>query len=173
MTGVLNLYVKSYGGVHCYVPVKPKQWELDILLAEDTDSEVELFQMALKLIGRVRSLSVVRDGEQAISFLRGEPPFELKGRPSPNVIVLDLKMPKLSGLEVLEWLRQHPECSVIPTVVFSNSMHESDIEEAYKLGANAFFAKPSQFEQLKEILELILGFWDRALRPVLKNPVCQ
>src|SRR5690242_6993530 len=98
-----------------------KNWELNILLADDSDTEIELFQMALRRCGQVRSLNVVRDGSEAIAYLRGDPPFTPNGRQSPNIIVLDLKMLRMGGLDVLDWLRHHPECSVIPTVIFSNS----------------------------------------------------
>ena len=149
------------------------QWELDVLLAEDTESEIQLFEIALQRCGRVRSLNVVRDGAEAIAYFRGQPPFEPSTHPTPNLVVLDLSMPKVNGLEVLDWVQHHPECSVIPTVMFSNSADAGDVEKAYRLGANAFFSKPHTFQELEEILKLILQFWDRALRPVATNPPCR
>jgi len=151
---------------------KPRPWELDILLGEDTPSDIELFQMALERCGQVRSLNIVRDGEELVSYLRGDPPFEAEKRPSPNVIIMDLKMPRMDGFDVLSWLGNHPDCSVIPAIVLSSSREEADVAKAYKLGANAFFSKPANFAELEEILRLIFEFWDRAVRPPLKKPIC-
>jgi CheY-like chemotaxis protein len=144
-------------------------WKLDILLGEDTPSDIELFQMALTGCGGVQSLNVVRDGRDLLRYLQGKPPFEPGVHPRPN----HLKMPKVDGFQILEWLKSHPECSVIPTVVFSSSKQEEDVQKAYKLGANAFFEKPSDFAQLEHILRAILDFWSCAQRPAVKEPVCR
>lgn len=90
-----------------------------------------------------------------------------------NVIIVDLKMPRMDGFDVLRWLDNHPECSVIPTVVLFSSTQESDVSEAYRLGANAFFSKPTNFSELEQILGLVFEFWSRAAQLQLKNPICQ
>jgi len=146
-------------------------WSLDILAAEDTPSDIELLEMALARCGSVRSLKIVSDGGDIIAYLRGEPPFNQPARQPPNIILMDLKMPRLGGFEVLKWLRHNPECSVIPVIVLSSSPLEDDVTQAYRLGANAYFEKPSTFQELEDILRSILVFWSHAKRPlVLKFP---
>jgi CheY-like chemotaxis protein len=147
-------------------------WALDILAAEDTPSDIELLQMALARCGKVRSLTVVRDGSEVIGYLQGEPPFNDPKRQPPNIILMDLHMPRMSGLEVLQWLRQNPECSVIPVIIMSNSPFEEDVLQAYRLGANAYFEKPTNFDELQEVIRSILAFWTHAKRPPLNKFRC-
>src|SRR5258707_8206906 len=142
-----------------------KKWELDILVAEDTPSDIELLKMALDRCGHVRSLRIVRDGQEVVDYLRGDPPFDQPRRQVPNIILMDLKMRRMDGFQVLEWLRKHPECSVIPVIIMSSSGVETDILRAYRLGANAYFEKPANFDQLQDILQSILNFWAHAKRP--------
>ena len=141
------------------------KWELDILAAEDTPSDIELLQLALQRCGAVRSLRVVEDGQQLVDYLRGDPPFNQPGRQMPNIILMDLKMPRMNGFEVLEWLRENPECSVIPVIIMSASGLEPDILQAYRKGANAYFEKPTDFHHLENILQSILTFWSHAKLP--------
>jgi CheY-like chemotaxis protein len=141
------------------------KWELDILLAEDTPSDIQLFQMALARCGDVHSVQSVKYGQEVIDYLRGEPPFNQSDRQVPNIIFMDLKMPRMDGFEVLEWLRQNPECSIIPVIILSSSGLDGDVLRAYRLGANAYFQKPNDFSQLQDILESILRFWSHAKRP--------
>jgi CheY-like chemotaxis protein len=151
---------------------KELEWQLNILAAEDTPSDVELFEIALKKCGNVRSLQIVRDGQEVIDYLQGHHPFTTNKREPPNVIFMDLKMPRLTGFEVLQWLRKHPECSVIPVVIMSSSSLEDDVLQAYRLGANAFFEKPTNFEQLQSIIRSILTFWSHAKRPPVNKFPC-
>jgi CheY-like chemotaxis protein len=141
------------------------RWELDILAAEDTPSDIELLQLALQRCGAVRSLQVVQDGQELVDYLRGDPPFDQPGRQVPNIILMDLKMPRMNGFDVLEWLRENPDSGVIPVIIMSASGFESDILQAYRKGANAYFEKPSDFHQLEDILQSILTFWSHAKLP--------
>src|ERR1043166_6290830 len=145
------------------------KWQLDILLAEDTLSDIELFQMGLERCGQVRSLEIVRDGREVISYLQGEPPFDKPDRQVPNIIFIDLKMPRMTGFGVLQWLRAHPEHTVIPIIMMSSSGLDEDVLTAYRLGVNAYFEKPSNFEQLQAILHSILTFWSHAKRPPINR----
>jgi CheY-like chemotaxis protein len=149
-----------------------RTWDLDILAAEDTPSDIELLQMALSKCGGVRSLHIVRDGSEVVAYLKGEPPFADPARQPPNVVLMDLKMPRMDGLDVLKWLRQHPECSIIPVVIFSSSALDDDVLQAYRLGANAYFEKPTDFQQLQAILQSILTFWSHAKRPPVTKFPC-
>jgi CheY-like chemotaxis protein len=141
------------------------KWPLDVLLAEDTEVEVELYRLAMERAGTVDSFEVVNDGEELIAYLRGKPPFNRNGSPQPNIILLDLKMPRMDGFDALKWLQQHPDCAIIPTIMISNSWHHSDIQRAYELGVNAFFTKPTMLNDLVEMLKLIFDFWSCSKRP--------
>jgi CheY-like chemotaxis protein len=85
------------------------------------------------------------------------------------VILLDLKMPRRGGLEVLQYLRQHPELKVIPTIVFTSSREAADIERAYDLGANAFMVKPHDFDGLVSVMRKVREFWDASEKPKPKQ----
>ncbi len=150
------------------------QWQLDILAAEDTPADIELLQLALaRCGGEVNSVKIVEDGREVVDYLQGEPPFDQAHRVVPNIILLDLKMPRMTGFEVLSWLRQDPHCSVIPTIVMSSSALPQDVLKAYRLGANAYFEKPTDFAQLQEILRSIIAFWSHAKRPPVSEIPCQ
>jgi CheY-like chemotaxis protein len=85
--------------------------------------------------------------------------------PFPEVIVLDLKMPRMPGLDLLAWLRDHPEFQVIPTIVMSSSKHDSDVRQAYHLGANTYFVKPSSFDMLARVIQTLHEYWALSTRP--------
>ena len=148
------------------------QWELDILAGEDTPSDVDILQLALEQCGNVRSLQIVSDGQEIVAYLKGEPPFTEPSRQAPNIIFMDLKMPRMNGFDVLQWLRNHPECSVIPVIIMSSSAMDEDIVRAYRMGANAYFEKPTNFNQFQDILRTILTFWSHAKRPPLTKFPC-
>jgi CheY-like chemotaxis protein len=141
------------------------QWALDLLVAEDNPSDVQLFQMALNQCGKVRSLQVVRDGVELLDYLKGNAPYDSTKRQIPNIIFMDLKMPRMDGFDVLHWLRNNPRCSIIPVIVVSSSDLDDDVLRAYRLGANAYFQKPTTFPQLEDILRSVLTFWAHAKRP--------
>src|SRR5262245_26034988 len=113
-----------------------------------------------------KSCIVVEDGEEAIKYLRGEGMYaDRETYPFPTVILSDLKMPRMSGFELLRWVREHPECSVIPTLLFTSSAVPSDIKEAYQLGANAYMVKPRDHKEFEEFLRLTCQYWKRCERP--------
>ncbi|PYX65955.1 MAG: response regulator, partial [Acidobacteria bacterium] len=85
--------------------------------------------------------------------------------PFPGVIISDVKMPRRDGLEVIEWVRSHPCCSVIPIVMLSGSRIEHDVVSAYKLGANSYFTKPTTLDELAELIRLAFDYWSRCERP--------
>ena len=141
---------------------------MSIVIAEDDDNDIDLLQSALASIACEHTIRIVRDGQEALDYLRGAGQYESRSAfPFPDVLLLDLKMPRVSGLEVLWWLSKHPQCSVLPTIVFSTSSLESDIKRAYDLGASAYFVKPISFEQLKGILRSTFEFWGKCVKPPL------
>jgi CheY-like chemotaxis protein len=86
----------------------------------------------------------------------------------PDLVVLDLKLPRVDGLQVLRWLKSNGSCSELPTIILSNSEHERDIQEAYRLGANTFFTKPSSLEKLRDLFKLVIYYWASSQRPEVK-----
>ena len=138
-------------------------WQLDLLLLEDDPNDTQLFKVAFSRCGKqARSLQIVRDGQEAIDYLCGLPPFVHDGNPQPNIIMTDLKMDGMNGFEFLRWLRAQPEYAVIPTIVLSGSYLEHDVRTAYQLGANAFFTKPHTVSHLSKILHSTMEFWSLA-----------
>lgn len=137
-----------------------------ILLVEDDPNDVFFLQRALKKQGIRNPVHVASNGEEAIHYLAGEDQFSNRSQfPFPGFVITDLKMPKVSGLEVLAWLRANPECGVIPTIVMSSSIVESDVKQAYELGANSYFIKPTDFGDLEQLLKLIVDYWNSSAKP--------
>jgi len=145
-----------------------------VLLAEDDENDVLLFNRAIKSSSFACEVNSVSDGQEAIDYLQSNPPFQDKQAfPFPRFLILDLKMPRRSGFEVLEWLQEHPECKIIPTIVFSSSKMADDIKRAYQLGANSYFTKPNDYEELKSFFQLMLNYWARAnLPPIPATQSC-
>lgn len=140
---------------------------LRILMADDSSDDVFFVQRALER-SRFRDwFGAVSGGEEVISWLRAEGKYSDRDQyPFPTVLLLDLKMPGLGGFEVLEWLASHPECKVIPTIIFSSSAEESDVHRAYVLGANAYMVKPSSTEEMVELIGSMHQFWGRCQTPL-------
>jgi CheY-like chemotaxis protein len=116
--------------------------------------------------GEVAELFVVADGTQVIEYLDGEGVYgDRKAYPFPDLVVLDLKMPLLDGLEVLTWIRTESAWPRLPVVLLSGSGLEKDVEEAYRLGANSYFQKPHSVADLKAVLRLISEYWALTERP--------
>ncbi|HEX2973709.1 MAG TPA: response regulator [Tepidisphaeraceae bacterium] len=131
-----------------------------ILQVEDEEADVFLLQHAFKRAGIQNPVSVVRDGQEAIDYLSGKGEFadRLK-HPLPCLMLLDLKLPRIGGLEVLEWVRQQPNLAGLVVVVFSSSAMLSDIERAYALGASSYIQKPSSIENTNQVAQLLKGWW--------------
>ncbi len=145
-------------------------WQLDLLLVEDDPNDIQLFKLAFGRSGkRARSLQIVRDGQEAIDYLCGNPPFLHEEHRPPNIIVTDLKMDGMNGFEFLRWLHGHPDYAVIPTIVLSGSYLDHDVRTAYQLGANAFFTKPHAVAQLSAILRAAMEFWSLAEKPQVEG----
>ena len=130
-----------------------------ILLVEDDENDVFFFTKALKKINIDTPLQVARDGQQALDYFEGAEKFANRADfPLPNLVLLDLKLPRLRGLDVLKWIRQSHSRTVI-VIILSSSKNQADIAEAYDLGANAYLAKPGSFDLLVEVIRAINDFW--------------
>ncbi len=131
-----------------------------ILQVEDEEADITLVRFVCEQAGIANPLHAVTDGQMAIDYLSGTGDFGDRSRhPLPCLILLDLKLPKLTGLEVLAWLRQQPSLKHIVVIVFSSSAHPSDIRRAYDLGANSFVQKPPDLEPTLEIFQLLKAWW--------------
>jgi CheY-like chemotaxis protein len=126
-----------------------------ILLVEDNPIDVDLTKRALSRHRQASEVVVARDGEEAVNMIaRWE-----AGEPVPSLILLDLKLPRLSGLEVLQRLKQHPHFSSIPVVVLTTSRDDGDVKSAYQLGANSYIVKPVDFDKFVEVAAQIERYW--------------
>ncbi len=144
-----------------------------ILIAEDDRNDSYILQRTLKKVGITNPVQLVEDGEQALSYLRGEGKYKDRTvYPFPGVIITDLKMPKIDGFEVLKWLRNHPECGVIPAMVLSASAMEKDVVRAYQEGANCYMQKPRTTDELAHMLKLLFDFWNICKIPSLASSEC-
>ena len=122
------------------------------LLAEDSECDVLLVRKAMSQAGMDSPLFVVRDGEEAIAYLNGEGKFADRSEyPMPDLLFLDLAMPKINGFEVLQWIRQQPGLSDLRVIVLTSSQNIHDMKTAYLLGANSFLRKPINFKDLFQI----------------------
>lgn len=126
-----------------------------ILLVEDNPMDVDLTLRAFKRRRVTNPLIVARDGEEALAWL---PRWEA-GEPWPAVILLDLKLPKVDGLEVLRQLKLHPTLRAIPVVVLTTSEEGADVQAAYHLGVNSYIVKPVEFEKFMDVSEKIDLYW--------------
>jgi CheY-like chemotaxis protein len=140
--------------------------QLAILLVEDDENDVFFLKRAFEEAQIDNAVQVARDGQEAIDYLSGTKDFANRSRyPLPCLIILDLKMPNKTGLEVLDWLRQQPVLRCIPVILFSSSAHRNDVERAYRFGANAFVVKPPSTEDRTDLARFIKGFWLRFNEP--------
>jgi CheY-like chemotaxis protein len=131
-----------------------------ILLVEDNPKDVLLIQRAFRRANATVPLQVVEDGEAALLYLSGQEPYTDRDRyPLPVLILLDLKLPRKSGTEVLMWLRQQPQLKRLPVVVLTSSKEYADINKVYDLGANAYMVKPVAFDNLVEIVKTLNMHW--------------
>ena len=116
-----------------------------LLLVEDDPDHVLLIQRALARASLVNPLKIVRDGDEAIAYLAGTGEYDDRTRfPIPSLVLLDLKLPRKSGLEVLEWIRGHEALKFLPVVVLTSSSESRDIERAYALGVNSYLVKSTK-----------------------------
>src|SRR6476660_783230 len=124
-----------------------------ILFVDDDPNDMLLVQRAFKKAGLTYPLIHKRDGEEAIDYLSGKPPYSDRTRhPLPTLILLDIKMPKLNGFDVLNWLQRQPALAKIPVVILTASVRVEDRSEAEKLGAVGYRTKPVDFGELVEII---------------------
>jgi len=131
-----------------------------ILLVDDRDDDLMVIKRAFAKARILNPLQTATSGEEAIAYLCGEGKYSNRAEyPLPELILLDLKMPGLSGFDVLRWVRQHPTLKTIRIVVLTASDHIRDVNLAYELGANSFLVKPVEFDRFLDLANAINGYW--------------
>lgn len=133
---------------------------IELLLAEDNEDEIILFSEALH-DSRLKNLKLnfVRDGEEAIRYIRQLPPFE--GRAMPDLLILDLNMPKKNGHEVLAEIKSDDQLKSLPVIILTTSQNRDDIMKSYNNHANCYISKPTDFNAFKDIILMIEDYWSR------------
>ena len=131
-----------------------------ILYAEDNENDVMLVEMAFRKAAPSALLHIVPDGHEAIAYLKGDGRYaDRKTFPLPNLVLLDLKMPRKTGFEVLQWVRSESVLKQIPVVMMTTSLERKDQERCYCLGANSFVVKPGALEDLIALVSVLSTYW--------------
>lgn len=130
-----------------------------ILQVEDDPNDVFLFKHAMKKVDLANPMQVASDGQEAIDYLSGTGKFaDREQYPLPGLVLLDLKLPYVMGLDVLKWIRERPDTAPV-VIILTASAEDGDVASAYRLGANAFLTKPSEASKLQDIVRAIKDFW--------------
>ena len=136
-----------------------------VLVAEDDPTDAFFLERTFSKMGVPVVLHFVRDGQEVVDYLRGELSFaDRRVHPLPDLLLLDLKMPRLDGFDVLKWLRQQPVLKRLPVVIFTSSGQADDINRAYDLGANSYLVKPHAMDDLAGLVERFKQYWVEANR---------
>jgi CheY-like chemotaxis protein len=131
-----------------------------ILMAEDDENQVVLMRRVFKQARLLNPVHVVKHGEEAIAYLKGEGQYANREEyPLPALLLLDLKMPRKNGFEVLKWIREQPSLCALRVIVLTSSEEMADVNRAYQLGANSFLVKPADFEKFVSIIQTLQGYW--------------
>jgi len=143
---------------------------VDILLVEDNPTDAELCIRALKKHKFANHLIWLKDGQEALDFLFAAGAYKERAiKNSPRVVLLDLRLPKVDGLEVLRKVKADDRLKMIPIVVLTSSKEDKDVAECYKLGANSFIAKPVAFEEFSDVVERLGLYWLLVNRPPVNS----
>jgi two-component system, response regulator len=141
-------------------PEMTEDLPVEILLVEDNPNDVKLTLHALKRHRLTNRIHVVRDGAEALEFLFATGAYaHRQGADSPRVVMLDLKLPRVDGIEVLREIRRNPSTHTLPVVILTSSREERDITETYNLGANSYIVKPVDFDQFTEAVRQFGLYW--------------
>jgi CheY-like chemotaxis protein len=133
---------------------------VEILLVEDNDADAELALHALKKANVGNRIHVVRDGQEALDFIFGEGAYRSRSFDNPpKLVLLDLKLPKVDGLQVLRAMKAEPKTRFIPVTVLTSSREEKDMVESYQLGVNSYIQKPVDFDQFRSTVQQLGLYW--------------
>ncbi|MGK7952565.1 MAG: response regulator [Xenococcaceae cyanobacterium] len=133
---------------------------MSILLVEDNYNDILLIKRAFRKANIQQPMNMVSDGDEAIAYLSRIGEYSNSHTyPIPKLVLLDLKLPRRSGLEVLDWIRERPKLKRLLVVVLTSSQENSDLDRAYDLGANSYLVKPINFQDLVKLIELVDAYW--------------
>ena len=138
---------------------------IEILLAEDSEADGEMTLRALRKNNLVNEVIWVRDGAEALDFIFGRGDYQQR-RQLPKLVLLDIKMPKVDGIEVLRQMKQNEQTRLIPVVIMTSSAEDRDIVESYQLGVNSYVVKPVEFEQFMDTVTKLGYYWTLVNRVV-------
>ena len=139
--------------------------ELDLLLVEDNPLEAELLLRPLRELAEPERVGVARDGEEALDYLLGRGAYRHRlGGPLPRLVLLELKLPRLDGIEVLRTLRASPRTGTVPVVVLTSSAEPREVAQCYQAGANSCIRKPIEFREFAETVRALGRYWLRLNR---------
>ena len=130
-----------------------------ILLVEDNPNDIELILASLKEFNLANTITVARDGVEALEYLSYKGKYKKRKPDLPAVILLDIKMPRMDGIEVLKEIRSDPKLKLIPVVMLTSSLEDQDLIKSYTLGANAYVVKPVDFSQFSKAVKTLGFFW--------------
>lgn len=131
-----------------------------VLHAEDDPNDVALMKHACLAAQTSFQIQAAADGEKAVEYLSGQGPYaDRRKYPMASLVLLDLKMPRRSGFEVLEWIRANPALHCLPVLILTSSRHDVDVKRAYELGANSYLVKPVSFEALVNMAHILDVYW--------------
>ncbi|MGB3516114.1 MAG: response regulator [Elainellaceae cyanobacterium] len=134
--------------------------EYGILLVEDSSTDILFIQRAFQQANVANPIRIVKDGDEAVDYLAGQNGYADRSRhPLPALILLDLKLPRRDGLEVLDWLKQQPGLRRIPVIVLTSSREDTDIDRAYDLGVSSYLVKPVKMDALNRLIDTIGAYW--------------
>jgi CheY-like chemotaxis protein len=136
------------------------------LVAEHNQDDHTFIQRALKRSGVVNRIAIVNDGEEATNYLRGFGPYANRAlHPLPRLIITDLKMPKMGGIELLKWISERREFRLIPAIVLTSSSDQADVTAAFAHGAKGYMRKPVHFQDLEQLMKTIAAYWRASCVP--------
>jgi len=148
--------------------------EVDILLADDSQDNIDLTLHALRAENLANHVFVARDGEEALDFLFCTGPHVARSFDHPpKLVLLDLKMPKVDGMQVLEQIKSDPRTKTIPVVLMTSSREERDMVSGYSLGVNSYIQKPVDFDEFRKVVKLLGMYWLVTNRPPVTNGASQ
>ena len=142
---------------------------IHILLAEDDDNDVRITRRAIKKGGLAAKIQVARDGQEALDRLFRRPPFTDAER--PDLVLLDINLPKLNGIEVLRTVKRDPVLQSIPVLMLTTSARQDDVSTAYALGANTYICKPIRFARFVDVIRDVSWYWSRVARVPAAEPL--
>jgi two-component system, chemotaxis family, response regulator Rcp1 len=144
--------------------------QVDVLLIDDNQADIKLTLHVMNEENPSRRVHVIRDGEEAMSFILGHSQDAAAQTPTLGLVLLDLKLPKLNGFEILQALRQQSDFKTLPVVVLSSSNQDRDVHKSYELGANGYVQKPVDFDTFRCVIRRIVAYWlDTNLTPLIAS----